>query len=69
VVLVQLRPSPAGTLRLGGFRGRKPRNSCPRGLNAGGNGFGGNGFTLLVDFKSERLPPFGKVDSGVGMGG
>jgi hypothetical protein len=34
-----------------------------------GNGFGGNGFALLVDFKSERLPPFGLVDSGVGMGG
>jgi hypothetical protein len=30
---------------------------------------GGNGFALLVDFKSERLPPFGLVDSGVGMGG
>lgn len=35
----------------------------------GGNGFGGKGFALLVDFKSERLPPFGRVDSGVGMGG
>jgi hypothetical protein len=35
----------------------------------GDNGFGGNGFALLVDFKSERLPPFGRVDAGVGMGG
>jgi hypothetical protein len=38
-------------------------------MSGTGHGDRGQWACLVVDFKSERLPPFGEVDSGVGMGG